>query len=71
MESERSDIKISRNNAINLILVRMNRHIYEEMDSEQLCEMIEKLGYGVDKELPYYGCKIIVEEKTEEVKDIR
>lgn len=68
MQSERSEVKISRNNAINLILVRMNRHIYEEMDSEQLCKFIEELGYGMDKELPYYGCKITVEEKMEEVK---
>lgn len=51
-------IALSRNKVIDLILLRMNRKTYEEMDDEKLLSFIKELGYGEDKDLPYYGNKI-------------
>jgi len=51
----KSTIDITRKTAIDLILSRLDRSIYEEMTDEELGDMVENLGYGDDTDLPYYG----------------
>jgi hypothetical protein len=49
----KSTIDITRNEAIELIFARLST-VHRMSDSE-LADFMESLGYGEDKDLPYYG----------------
>lgn len=51
-------ILITKDKAIDLIVSQLNRKTYEEMDSNLLSKLLGELGYGRDKNLPYYRTNI-------------
>ena len=60
----KSTTTITRNVAIDLILARMDRSIYENMSNEDLSDMVGNL-YGDDPNLPLYGYNFTVSDDTE------
>lgn len=51
----KSTMFITREEAINLILARMDRRIYDAMTDTELATTVEEFGYGDDTNLRYYG----------------
>ena len=46
---------ISRDMAINLIILRLNDDILYSMTNKELEDVVEGMGYGENPDLPYYG----------------
>ena len=51
----KSTIRISRERAIYLITMRLDRSQSDSMPNEKLSELLCALDYGDDEKLPYYG----------------
>lgn len=49
---------LTKEKVIDLILSRFNRKTYEDMDDKTLLTLLKELGYGENKNLPYYNCEI-------------
>lgn len=49
----KSRMNIKREEAITLIFRKLST--VHTMNDEQLCDLLESLGYGDDSNLPYYG----------------
>lgn len=51
----KSTLDITREQAIEMIMLGLNRKPFEEMSNQELEEMLYSLGYGDKPELGYYG----------------
>lgn len=51
----KSTINITRERAIDLILSRLDRSVYDNMTDSEIEEMLYKLGFGDETNLPYFG----------------
>jgi hypothetical protein len=58
----KSTVTITRKEAIQLIVNRLDESIYEKMSNEDLADMVESLGYGDEVGLAYYGANFLVED---------
>lgn len=51
----KSTVDIDRHIALKLIIDRQDISRFYNMTNQELSDELEKLGYGENRELPYYG----------------
>jgi hypothetical protein len=58
----KTTIDITREEGIKVINDRVSRYKLEKLTDNELCNLIGKIGYGDDKNLPYYGFNFKIKE---------
>ncbi len=65
--SWKSTLDLTRKQALQAIMVALDKTPYDDMTNEELEGMMDELGIGDDENLPYYGYNFIIYDTQEDL----